>query len=56
VLAFFARRATDPEQTPDVTAEAFAAELVARRRSRPVVDAPIRAEPRRRLVPNGEAC
>ena len=35
VLAFFARRAADPEQAADLTAVTFAAALVARRRYRP---------------------
>jgi RNA polymerase sigma-70 factor (ECF subfamily) len=35
VLAFFARRTRDPELAADLTAETFAAALVARRRYRP---------------------
>jgi RNA polymerase sigma-70 factor (ECF subfamily) len=35
VLAFFARRAADPEQAADLTAETFAAAFVARPRYRP---------------------
>jgi RNA polymerase sigma-70 factor (ECF subfamily) len=35
VLAFFARRADSPEQAADLTAETFAAALIARRRYRP---------------------
>jgi RNA polymerase sigma factor (sigma-70 family) len=35
VLAFFARRTSDPELAADLTAETFAAALVARRRYRP---------------------